>query len=171
MRIAGATRITAGAAAMLRRWYLVLCTEYDVPSRRSRQRPVPKINEMKTSKPIKPQNGPVKETFRDGTLAAKGSIQAGQKHGAWKYYFRNGKLRATGKYAAGQLDGPWKWYPRKRQTAADRPLQGRQARRRCWKRYRENGKLYDEGKFAAGKKTGTWKIYDAAGKLSRTKTF
>lgn len=116
------------------------------------------------------EDGPRKETFRDGTLSAVGRYSSGKKTGKWKYYYRNGRLKATGTYSAGRLEGPWRWY-----REGGGPLQegrfkdGKQVG--LWKRYHASGKLYDVGKYVDGEQVGVWKYYDKNGKLVRTKTY
>ncbi len=112
------------------------------------------------------REGPYREYFRQGAMAAKGHYQTGKTDGQWTFYYgsgfpmsrgtlraekregvwtsdyENGQRLAEGTYAAGQLDGPWKeWY--------------------------ENGQLKSEGAYRAGLQTGSWKFWFPNGRPDR----
>lgn len=57
-----------------------------------------------------PQDGPHREVFTDGTLAAEGTYQSGKKHGRWQYFYKNGQPKAIGEYVGGELYGQWEWW-------------------------------------------------------------
>jgi antitoxin component YwqK of YwqJK toxin-antitoxin module len=40
-----------------------------------------------------------------------------------------------------------------------------------WTRYHSTGEILDEGAFRDGHKTGQWRTYDAAGRLTKTRTY
>ena len=113
-------------------------------------------------------DGPVKEFFNDGTVAAAGVFAAGAKTGEWRYYFRSGKLKASGRYEDGTLVGAWKWYRETGELMQSGGFDDAGKKTGVWKRFHRNGELHDEGKYSGGEKTGTWKEFDTRGELRKS---
>ena len=70
----------------------------------------------------------------------KGSIENGQREGAWVSYHVTGQLSYKGNYKNGKTDG-------------------------AWIRHWENGKLYSKGNYKNGKTDGAWFQYYENGQL------
>lgn len=91
-------------------------------------------------------DGPWRELFPDGAVAATGRFRAGLRQGEWLWTWPDGTPRARRTYREGLQDGPdLEWH--------------------------ENGQVRVEGRWTSGDRDGVWEHHDPDGRLVARETW